>query len=128
VYLKNLNSFKESLPIQQRVQDRIKSWEYRLAQAKPKVYSPALKSFDDAQARYRTGSMPLPDFVALMEKSVKIEEKKYPAMAAFKKCLAMEKGIDFADVERERARLIESLTKALVRKRNFRTGPTHPPL
>jgi phosphomannomutase len=116
VYLKNLNSFKESLPIQQRVQDRIKSWEYRLAQAKPKVYSPALKSFDDAQARYRTGSMPLPDFVALMEKSVKIEEKKYPAMAAFKKCLAMEKGIDFADVERERARLIESLTKALSEK------------
>ncbi len=116
VYLKNLNSFKDSLPIQQRVQDRIKSWEYRLAQAKPTVYSPALKSFDEAQARYRTDSMPLPDFVALMEKSVKIEEKKYPAMAAFKKCLAMEKGLDFADVERERARLIESLTKALSEK------------
>lgn len=116
VYLKNLNSFKDSLPIQQRVQNRIKSWEYRLAQAKPTVCSPALKSFDEAQARYRTDSMPLPDFVALMEKSVKIEEKKYPAMAAFKKCLAMEKGLDFADVERERARLIESLTKALSEK------------
>jgi phosphomannomutase len=116
VYLKNLNSFKDALPVQERLQDRIKSWDFRLARAKPSVFSPALKSFDDAQSRYQAGTLPLPEFVALIEKTVKLDGAKYPALAAFQRCLVMEKGLNFSDVEKERTRLIESLSKALSEK------------
>jgi hypothetical protein len=116
VYLKNLNSFKDALPIQQRLQDRIKSWDFRLARAKPSVFSPALKSFDEAQARYQAGTLPLPEFVDIIEKTVNLDEAKYPSLRAFQRCLVMEKGLNFAEVEKERTRLIESLTKALSEK------------
>lgn len=116
VYLKNLNSFKEALPIQQRVQDRIKSWEFRLAQVKPKAFSPELKAFDESQARYKSGTLALPEYVDLLEKTVKLDATKFPGMAAFRHCLSMEKSLNFADVEKERTHLIESLTKALSEK------------
>ena len=116
IYLKNLNSFKEALPVQQRVQDRIKSWEYRLAQVKPKVFSPELKAFDDSQARYKSGTLALPEYVDLLEKTVKLDATKFPATVAFRHCLSLEKALNFSDVEKERTRLIESLTKALSEK------------
>ncbi|MBK8575783.1 MAG: mannose-6-phosphate isomerase, class I [Elusimicrobia bacterium] len=116
IYLKNLNSFKDSLPIQQRVQDRIKSWEYRLAQVKPKVFSPELKAFDESQARYKNGSLALPEYVDLLEKTIKLDTTKFPATVVFRHCLSLEKSLNFSDVEKERTRLIESLTKALSEK------------
>jgi hypothetical protein len=116
IYLKNINSFKDALPAQQRVQDRIKNWQFRLAQVKPAVFSAKLKNFDDNQARFRAGTLSLPEFMDLLGNTGKVQASQYPSLVAFQKCLVMEKSLNFSLVEKDRGILVKQLTQALSEK------------
>lgn len=112
-YQANVQAFKDSAPLIEKTRQTIERLAARLEEEKKTAFSPALADFDRKVQAYRDQRISLGDFVQTLGEQ---EKNLPPQIQRFKAALAMEQSLNFAQVEAERAQLIETLTQKLARE------------
>lgn len=112
-YNANIDAYRRSAPQINNLSATLDDQKNRLDKEKSRVFSPALRSFDATVEAYRSGRSSLGNFVEAMAAQTKPTGLS-STLRAFLKTLALEKSLDFKQVERERSvlilRLVEKLT------------------
>jgi hypothetical protein len=121
-YQANVQAYKDSAPIQEKTREEIKAQLAALSAEKAKVYSPALLTFDKQVQAYRAGTTSLGEYIFSFPQTPSHRHSGAPLagihefsphISLFQKALALEKTLDFKQVETERARLIDRLVQKL---------------
>jgi hypothetical protein len=113
-YNANVEAYRNSAPRIEGMKRILAQQKAALDLEKTRIFTPELKALDSAVDAYRSGQLGLGDYVdALTNPSFGIETPS--SIRKFQKTLAMEKTLDFNQVERERADVIGHLVKKLTR-------------
>jgi hypothetical protein len=110
LYTANVQAYRNSAPRLDQSRGQIKKLQAELDERKKNVYSPALLTFDKSVADYRNGRIGLGPYVQSLMTATKAEA---PAAKTFLQALALERALDFHQVEIERVRLVTVLTQRL---------------
>ncbi len=109
LYDGHVGAYKESAGKVETLKKDLAAQESRLEQDKDKTFNPNLLSFDHQVQAYRKGTLPVGEYVKAIAPSLRGEEM----ISVFLRALAMEKSLDFAQVEKERGALILKLSREL---------------
>lgn len=110
-YIENVEAVRASHPAVERVTAALNAAQGAVEAKGSEVFSKELKDLNKTLAAQARGDISIVDLVrVLRERSPKVSA---PEVEKLQKALALEAGIDFARVERERAALIEQLVKVL---------------
>ncbi len=105
LHTSHINSYKEAVKHADEQKARLKNEVASTEAEKAKLFNPHLLAFDKDVQAYRSGSLQMGDYVkSLIKHNVPISQ-----VEIFLKALAMEKSLDFSQVEKERAFLIQKL-------------------
>lgn len=78
---------------------------------KRKLYPQALLTLDTTITKYRQGTLPLTDYVTTLTSGFRnVSPQRYPQLNRFLEALAIERSLNFGNVESECHRLIEALS------------------
>ncbi|MBL0349973.1 MAG: methyltransferase domain-containing protein [Elusimicrobia bacterium] len=111
-YNANVAAYLRSAPIRPAVQKEIGEGKAETAALKSKTFSPALAEFDAVVQRRRDGRAGLGEYAQAVTNAAPAGLPQ-ASVRAFLQAFAMEKGMDFGAVERERRLLLESLLPRL---------------
>jgi hypothetical protein len=126
LYEQNVQALRDSLSRREEAKTLLARMRAQAEGRKQTVYSAALNDFDRHQAAYRAGRETLSEYVRYLlngppKKSdslsswerARVRENVFPNLFLLLEALALEGTLDFKKVERERLRLVESLTQRL---------------
>jgi len=120
LYMQNLRNFSSTYPAKEEVAKYFLGIKTVLSRLKGYIYSKELKAFDGKVEDYKAEKIGLSDYTNLLEAYLgqySISVENYPNFAKLIKTLEYEAKIDFDAVNRERARLIETLNKKLPKEK-----------
>ncbi|MBP9699329.1 MAG: hypothetical protein KBD85_04860, partial [Elusimicrobia bacterium] len=109
-YAANVEAYQQAVSSQNEIQNSLRARARILDQEKKNVFSAPLLEFDGQVAAYRARQLSLGDFVQVLLSPSKGEPLS-PTLRHYSEAVAMERAMDFAQVERERAGLIEQLAR-----------------
>ncbi len=109
LHAEHIQAYKDSVGQAAALKKDLEQKEAELNQRKASVYNPALLAFDRKVSAYRTGSLPLGDYV----KDLSVVRDPEPVVGTFLKALSMEKSLDFDKVEAERGKMVQALVAEL---------------
>jgi hypothetical protein len=114
-YNANVEAYRQSAPRIAAIKKVLAQAKATLDQEKARVFTSELKTFDAAVEAYREGQSSLGDFVEILT-NPRLQLEVPSSLQIFQETLAIEKALNFKEVERERAVLIERLVQKLSRK------------
>ena len=115
-YAANVEAFRRSAPLMAEMKARLDADRAVLDRKKKVVFNPELLAFDEAAGSYHEGKMPLGDFVETL--AGRPPSDNLPeGVRIFLQAHQMEKEMDLREVEKERTRLVEKLSRTLPRDR-----------
>lgn len=117
-YIKNLNSFLESYSYKDQFQKYYKAVKAILHKLKKFIYTKELINLDRKISQHKEKELKFADYAAYLKKvaeSKKINIKEYKNFNILIDTLQYEKDIDFDIVNKERAALIDELSKKLAK-------------
>ncbi|MBL0350921.1 MAG: hypothetical protein IPP68_11200 [Elusimicrobia bacterium] len=112
-YQANVQAYRDSAPKLDGARAWVKELKSGIEAEKKRVFSPALLAFDEKVKSYREGKTSLGDYVLLFSSPPRGPTTEQ--ISLFQKALALERSLDFRQVEAERTRLIEALTPTLTK-------------
>ncbi|MBK8576237.1 MAG: glycosyltransferase [Elusimicrobia bacterium] len=110
-YAANVRAYTDSSVRLEKTRQDVKGLQDRIEGGKKAVYSQELLAFDEGVRSYHKGEISLGDHV--LNLTQKVPNNEAPAIHSFKEALALERTLDFKQVEVERAFLIAALTQRL---------------
>jgi 8-oxo-dGTP pyrophosphatase MutT (NUDIX family) len=110
-YIENAEAVRAGHPVAERVAAAIASAEMAVEKRAEAVFSPELKDLNRILAAHNRGDSSIVDLVRVLKAHA--PKASVPEVDKLQKALDMEKGLDFAQVERERKALIEVLVRVL---------------
>jgi hypothetical protein len=114
-YNANVEAYRQSAPRIEEIKKSLAQKKATLDQEKARVFTPQLKTLEAAVEAYREGQSSLGNFVEILTNpSLHLEVPS--SLRIFQKTLAIEKTLNFKQVERERADLIDHLVQQLSRR------------
>jgi hypothetical protein len=113
-YNANVEAYRQSAPRIAAIKKVLAQAKATLDQEKARVFTSELKTFDMAVEAYREGQSSLGDFVEILT-NPRLQLELPSSLRIFQETLAIEKSLNFKEVERERAVLIERLVQKLSR-------------
>ncbi|MBK9429457.1 MAG: DUF89 family protein [Elusimicrobia bacterium] len=114
LYQANIQAYRDSALKLEQSRQWVKERKSGIAAEKKKVFSAALHALDEKVESYREGKTSLGDYVLLFPSPPR--QTTRPQISLFQKALNLERTLNFRQVETERARLIEGLTKKLTQQ------------
>ena len=109
LYHTHVQAYKDSAPQVVGLKKQLAVREAELGQNKTKIFNKDLLNFDSKVAGYRKGTLALGEYVNML-----VAGNPAPAsVKTFLSALSIEQSLDFAQVEAERARVIQALIKEL---------------
>ncbi|MBK8575588.1 MAG: hypothetical protein IPN90_07905 [Elusimicrobia bacterium] len=111
-YHANVNAYTQSASRMKEYSEAIARSRHALLTKKAQVFNKALFDFDRTVESYREGHSNLGGYAKAIS-IVMTNPKSFPSLSAFHQALRMEEGLDFRQVEAERAELIGRLAKVL---------------
>jgi len=115
-YIENLNAFTSSYPLKEDTEKYFNQIKAVLNKLKDTIYSAELKEFDAKSQDYESKKLSFTDYVKYLESmstAHKISPRQYENLFKLISVLVYEKKIDFNVVDKERATLIDIITKKL---------------
>jgi len=109
-YDANVEAYRRSITLAKERKESLSQARTDLRAKKQKTFAPALLSFDRQVEAYREGRLP---FAAYLQFLARHRSPGSENMKNFLAALEMESRLDFGEVEKDRARLLEALTGAL---------------
>ncbi len=134
LYIKNLNAFTSTYPQKEEIEKYLLGIKTILGKLKGYIYTRKLKDFDNTIEKYKDKDVTLSDYANILSVKLKrhnIDLKSYSDFAKLIYTLVYEDKIDFKVVDRERAELIDKLSKKLPKEKlqdlvvksfSFKTG------
>lgn len=116
LYQENIQAFKDSLPDNEAVKKTVDGLDQALAQLKRGVYSHELSAFDRHTAAFQDHTESLGDYVRYLMDIPAPSRTAFPNLRLLLSALDWEESLDFKQVERERAQLVELMVKRLSEK------------
>ena len=110
-YIENAEAVRAGHPVAERVAASVASAEMAVEKRGEVVFSPELKDLNRILAAYNRGDSSIVDLVRVLKAYA--PKSSVAEVDKLQKALDMEKGLDFAQVERERKALIEVLVRVL---------------
>jgi hypothetical protein len=110
-YQANVDAYRLSAPLAKQIQDKIAGFHAGLEKEKALVFSPILLAFDRQIQSYNSGEILLGEYIKTVVASS--SPSSHPQSSLFLDALNRESSLDFAQVEKERSRLMESLVERL---------------
>ena len=107
-YNANVEAYRQSAPRVEALRKEFRARLARMEKRKEDVYSPALREFDREVERYHHGRTSLGDYAVALVSQVGIL-RDHSSIRDFTQALALERALDFRQVETERARVIQRL-------------------
>lgn len=138
VYFENVGAFKEVWGNRKVVVAALGEMRRNLELLKNKVYTAELKALDGKRTAFERGELSFTAYCEFLKSESEkngIDVKKFGDLGLLFEMFAMEKGIDFAKVETERAELVKRLVPGLGKEKlteltrvslNFRLGRIPP--
>ncbi len=105
-YDANVRAYTQSVALVKDLKDRISAMRQESARKKARAFNHALASFDADVEAYHRKELPLGEYVSLLAEE---SPSGSPDVKRFLAALDMENSMDFKQVERERAALIQEL-------------------
>lgn len=118
LYSKNFNAFASSYPAKKEIVGYLSDIRGALGKLKNYIYAEKLKNFDNKIEGYKDEKVTLSNHVQFLSTRLKehtLDLKEYPNFAILMSTLVHEEKIDFDVVNKERARLIDSLSALLTK-------------
>ncbi|MDP3790568.1 MAG: hypothetical protein Q8R38_00790 [Candidatus Omnitrophota bacterium] len=115
-YIENLNAFTSSYPLKEDTEKYFNQIKAVLNKLKTNIYSTELKDLDSKAQDYESKKMSFTDYVKYLETLAnqhKIPLRQYENLFKLVSVLIYEKKINFSVVDKERATLIDAITKKL---------------
>ena len=115
-YIENLNAFTSSYPLKEDVEKYFNQIKAVLNKLKNYIYSDELKELDTKNLDYESKKLSFTDYVKYLEslgEKYKMNLRQYENLFKLVSVLVYEKKIDFNVVDKERAALIDVITKKL---------------
>ena len=115
-YIQNLNAFTSSYPLKADTEKYYNSIKAALSRLKGYIYSDELKAMDAKSQDYESKKLQFNDYVRFLQEMAakkKINLRSYENLFRLISVLIYEKKIDFNVTDKERAGLIDELSKAL---------------
>ena len=110
-YQANVQAYLDSRDLKENRARQIEKAKLQLNEQKAKIFSPELKNFDDLRSGYHRGDI---EFGKYIQRLVNIDSSSGDlTLAQFLEAYEMESSLDFNQVDRERRRVLEKLTKVL---------------
>lgn len=119
LYKQNLDAFFAIEVFRQTGATELTSIKHAVEQLKKKVYPPQVLELEQKKQGYQEAKISLADYykyIDEMANKTRQEMSAFPNFSEFMKVTESEKQISFPDVEKERSRLIEKLSKTLPKK------------
>lgn len=113
LYEENVTAYRDSLPLQDGLVETLQDIEKRLAEAKPKTFTPTQQTLDDALAAYHAGRMDLLSYITALSGDNKSLTARFPETARLMEAATLEKSINFQQVEKERHTFLTALARRL---------------
>jgi hypothetical protein len=110
-YIENVEAVRASHPAVERVTAALNAAQVAVEAKGSEVFSKELKDLNKTLAAQARGDISIVDLVRVLRE--RAPQATAPEVEKLQKALALEAGLDFARVERERAALIEQLVKVL---------------
>ena len=110
-YAANVRAYTDSSVRLDKTRQDVKALQDSIEGRKEAVFSQALFAFDKELRSYQKGEISLGDHV--LNLTQKVSSNEAPSIHSFKEALALERTLDFKQVEVERASLIAALTQRL---------------
>ncbi|MDD5173207.1 MAG: 6-phosphofructokinase [Candidatus Omnitrophica bacterium] len=115
-YIDNLNAFTSSYPLKEDTERYFNRIKAVLNKLKITIYSEELKEFDQKTQDYESKKISFTDYIKYLEilaARYKVSLRRYENLFKLVSVLIYEKKIDFNVVDKERAALIDAITKKL---------------
>ncbi|MCX5666367.1 MAG: hypothetical protein NT036_04905, partial [Candidatus Omnitrophica bacterium] len=115
-YIENLNAFTSSYPLKEDTEKYFNQIKAVLNKLKNDIYSPELKELDAKSQDYEAKKLSFTDYVKYLEalgQKQKVNLRQYENLFKLISVLVYEKKINFNVVDKERASLIDVITKKL---------------
>ena len=115
-YIENLNAFTSSYPLKEDTEKYFNQIKTIINKLKNYIYSEELREFDTKTQDYELKKLPFTDYVKYLEslgQKHKVGLRQYENLFKLVSVLIYEKKIDFSVVDKERAALIDFVTKKL---------------
>lgn len=115
-YIENLNAFTSSYPSKEATEKYFNQIKTVLNKLKTYIYSEELKTIDSKMQDYESKKLPFNEYVRFLEDMAgkqKINLRQYEHLFKLISALIYEKKIDFSVTDKERASLIDELSKKL---------------
>jgi glucose-6-phosphate isomerase len=115
-YIENLNAFTSSYPLKEDIEKYFNQIKAVLNKLKNTIYNDELKDIDQKMQDYESKKMQFTDYVKYLETLAtrhKVALRQYENLFKLMSVLIYEKKIDFNVVDKERATLIDAVTKKL---------------
>ena len=118
-YIENLNAFTSSYPLKEDTEKYFNQIKSVINKLKNYIYSDELKEFDSKTQDYEAKKLSFTDYVKYLEglgERHKVGLRQYENLFKLISVLIYEKKIDFNVVDKERAALIDFITKKLAKE------------
>ncbi|MFA6320397.1 MAG: 2-phospho-L-lactate transferase CofD family protein, partial [Candidatus Omnitrophota bacterium] len=115
-YIQNLNAFTSSYPLKAETEKYYNSIRNSLSRLKGLIYSADLKAMDAKSQDYESKKLQFNDYIRFLQdmaEKQKINVRNYENLFRITSVLTYEKKINFSITDRERAILIDELSKAV---------------
>lgn len=115
LYDANVEAYRRAAPLAAARRKSLAAERVALAEQKADVFNPALLAFDREMAAYQESRRSPSDHVGFLTRTPVFSPNRFTATAIFQKALALEKSLNFSEVEAQRARLLQKMVPALGR-------------
>jgi len=112
LYNANVEAYKKSHLGVPQMQERLSDQLKELAGQKAKVLNPSLAFYDQQVVAYRQGEITIGSFVQMLSREIPQEEQP-DVIPLYLEALDLERNLDFTQVEKERAQLVNQLVTQL---------------
>jgi hypothetical protein len=114
-YAANVQAYKDSAPKLEETRLRVIEQQKELDEQKKAVFSPTLLTLDQTVTDYRNDKVSLGNYVLALQEALHPSKNSsdYKVVSLFLNALKIERTLDFKQVEVERKRLIDRLTRSL---------------
>ncbi len=109
-YQSNVQAYKDSMPLQAAYKKIAQERLHQIKSEKLKIFHPALQAFDKEVESYRSGRMSFGEYVKCLGRYIQKEVLAQP-VEAFLKALEAESHLDWVQVEKERAKVVEAFVR-----------------